>query len=272
MTRPLVATVSCGLGMLALALAIHAARAMPTRVPAGAHALRMLATGAGSPTVVLETFGPACLEIWNQIQPGIEGVARVVSYDHAGYWGSEPGPKPRDARRIAVELHAALRNANLPPPYILVGYSFGGPYTRVFAGLYPNEVAGMVLVDPSQEEFMAWLNAHFPKLNVVTDADLQKQDEWGSQWISMGQAHDAILPDVPITLITAAKIEGPLLGRLIPVWRGAHENWIRGHPGARHIVTTNSTHGIFHTEPELIAGAVREMVLKTQSKDTTARR
>src|SRR5262249_43639487 len=145
---------------------------LPGRVDAGGHRLRMLVAGQGTPTVILETSGMAPLESWARVQPEGSRFARVVSYDHAGYWGSEAGPKPRDARQVARELHAALRSARIAPPYVLVGYSFGGPFVRVFADLYPDEVAGLVLVDPSQEAAFDWVWAHHPQVNKITQADV----------------------------------------------------------------------------------------------------
>ncbi len=244
----------------ALMLGIAAAREMPVRVSVGDHELRMLVSGSRGPTVVLETFGPAYLETWNRIQPKIAQFARVISYDHAGYWGSEPGPKPRDATRIATELRVALRKAGLAPPYILVGYSFGGPYIRVFAGLYPEEVAGMVFVDPTQESFMALLNRLFPEINVVTTEDVNAQEEWGMQWASMNQARVARLPEVPITLITGAAVHDVLSRNLIPIWGAEQAKWLSTFPQAKHIVTTRSGHGVVFTEPELIVDAVKGIV------------
>jgi len=248
-----VSTAALGLGMLA-------ARAMPIRVSVGEHELRMSIAGTGSPTVVLETFGPAYLETWNRIQPEIARFATVVAYDHAGYWASEPGPKPRDATQIARELHTALRNAGLPPPYVLVGYSFGGPYIRVFASLYPDEVTGMVFVDPTQESFMIRLNRMFPEINVVTHEQRREQYEWGMQRLSLNQARDARLPEVPITLITGAQTHDVLSRKLLPLWQAEHAKWLRQFPHAKHIVTTDSGHGVVFTEPELIVNAVKRIV------------
>src|SRR5205823_4839104 len=126
------------------------------RVDVEGRGVRLKIAGRGSPVVVLETSGMAPLECWARVQPEVAKFARVVAYDHAGYWGSDPGPKPRDARQVAQELHELLRRADMQPPYVLVGYSFGGPFIRVFAHRYPDEVAGMVFVDPSQEEAFEW--------------------------------------------------------------------------------------------------------------------
>jgi pimeloyl-ACP methyl ester carboxylesterase len=72
---------------------------------------------------------------------------RACSYDRAGAGFSDPGPMPRTSVRIAAELHSALRNADMPGPYILVGNAFGGDNVRTFAARYPSDVAGLVLVE-----------------------------------------------------------------------------------------------------------------------------
>jgi pimeloyl-ACP methyl ester carboxylesterase len=89
---------------------------------------------------------------WDLVQPDVEKFTQVCSYDRAGYGWSEQGFLPRTSEQIAKELHTLLQNAGVPPPYILVGHSFGGFNVRVYNGLYASEVAGLVLVDSSQEE------------------------------------------------------------------------------------------------------------------------
>ncbi len=135
-------------------------------VDSGGHRLKMLVIGETGPTVVLESGLGGGID-WEQVRTEIGRFAKVITYDRAGFGQSEPGPKPRTARQIASELHRALQNANLPPPYILVGHSMGGPYVRVFAMAYPQEVSGMVLVDPTQinvyepmSEIRTWFEAH----------------------------------------------------------------------------------------------------------------
>ncbi len=135
-------------------------------VDAGGHRLHMLIVGDTGPTVVLESGGGGGIG-WEQVRQEVGRYARVVTYDRAGVGASEPGPQPRTGRQIAVELHTALGNADLSPPYILVGHSMGGPYVRIFAATYPDEVAGLVLVDPTQinayksmEEIQSWFYEH----------------------------------------------------------------------------------------------------------------
>jgi pimeloyl-ACP methyl ester carboxylesterase len=123
-------------------------------VDAGGHRLHLNVTGERheGPTVVLEAGGTTFSSQWARVQTGISKFARVVSYDRGGLGWSEPGPKPRDAFTIARELRTALEKAALPKPYVAVGSSIGGPYALAFAGLYPEEVAGVVLVDSSHPD------------------------------------------------------------------------------------------------------------------------
>jgi pimeloyl-ACP methyl ester carboxylesterase len=189
--------------------------------------------------------------------------ATTVTYDHAGYNASQPGPPPRNARQIARELREMLRRTGVPPPYLLVGYSFGGPCVRVFASLYPQEIAGMVLVDPTQEDFMEWLSKVLPEFVAIPPRARTEMSEAGCQWVSMAQARDATLPEMPITLITAMKPNDRLPRILLERWRDEHQRWIRQFPKAEHIVTTRSGHGIPATEPELIVAAIRRLLPST---------
>jgi pimeloyl-ACP methyl ester carboxylesterase len=111
-------------------------------------ALHLLAMGAGSPTVVFESGLMSTGLSWQDIQPEIAKETRTVSYDRAGLGWSDPGPVPRDAEQIVKELQQLLEQAHVSPPFILVGHSFAGLTTRLFAARYPEEVAGLVLIDP----------------------------------------------------------------------------------------------------------------------------
>jgi pimeloyl-ACP methyl ester carboxylesterase len=85
---------------------------------------------------------------WGWVQPEVAKTTRICTYDRAGMGWSEVSPQPRTAREFAKELHTLLANANEPGPYVLVGHSLGGYTVRVYAHDYPEEVAGLVLIDP----------------------------------------------------------------------------------------------------------------------------
>lgn len=111
--------------------------------------LNVMGEDKDGPTVILEAGGMSSQWAW--IQPEIAEFARVVSYDRAGLGWSE---QPHDARHISQQLHTALEEAGIGGPYVLVGHSMGGVYARQFAGDYPDEVAGMVLLDSSYPDLL----------------------------------------------------------------------------------------------------------------------
>ena len=136
----------------ATTLALRDARALPGMlVGVGTHQLHIHCTGRGAPTVVFEAgLGGTSLD-WAKVQPRVSRFTQACSYDRAGYGWSEAGPGPRNAERIAGELEKLLVHASLPPPYVLVGHSFGGLSMRLLAERKADAVAGLVLIDATPE-------------------------------------------------------------------------------------------------------------------------
>ena len=123
-------------------------------VDLGGYRLHILCQGAavaGQPTVVLESGNAEPCLTWASVQPVVAKFARVCSYDRAGLGWSDPSPVPRTAAGIVAELHTLLQRAGIQPPYIMVGHSIGGMYARLYAHEYPEQVAGMVMVDAAHE-------------------------------------------------------------------------------------------------------------------------
>jgi pimeloyl-ACP methyl ester carboxylesterase len=119
------------------------------------HRLHINSMGEGSPTVVLEAGAGGSSLDWAWVQPELAKITRVCTYDRAGLGWSETGPLPRTSRQIVEELHRLLSESGEKPPFILVGHSFGGMTMKLFAATYPEEVAGLVLVDGIHEDFFS---------------------------------------------------------------------------------------------------------------------
>ncbi|HSO54487.1 MAG TPA: alpha/beta hydrolase [Actinomycetes bacterium] len=143
------ALASIGGGLETLGEAADAkAYPMPGRlIDVGGHSLHLSCTGSGTPTVVLEPGGGGMSSILGWIAPAVARDTRVCVYDRAGRGWSEPADTAQDGAQIATDLHTLLQRGQVPGPYVLAGHSFGGLYVLTFAARYPDEVAGMVLVD-----------------------------------------------------------------------------------------------------------------------------
>ncbi|PYS57823.1 MAG: hypothetical protein DMF74_25085 [Acidobacteria bacterium] len=241
------------------------------KIDASGHNLNLLVGGEVTPTVVFEAGFGAGLTSWSTVQSNIAKFARTVSYDRAGIGQSEAGPKPRAAKQIALELHTALQNAGIGPPYVLVGHSFGGIYVRVFADMYPKEVAGIVLIDPSQETFDDWTRTHQEAQRTTLDEQIAKasqgvRDESAEVNTSYQQARAAKVPaGVPVILLTAMKDDTMPAG-VRKVWAEKHEEWIANVPAGKHIKVEKSGHFIQAEQPQVVIDAIKQVVDQARRK------
>jgi len=117
-------------------------------VDIGGRDLYLLCEGTGGPVVILQAGLGGDADSWDRIRPAVAATTTVCSYDRAGHGRSDDAPSPQDANAIASDLHNLLAKAGIAGPYVMAGHSSGGPYLRVFAGLYPADVVGMTLIDP----------------------------------------------------------------------------------------------------------------------------
>lgn len=105
-------------------------------------------SGDGRPAVILESGIGASSLNWTTIQSALSEFTRVYSYDRAGLGWSDPATSPRTVWNAVEELHVLIAAAQISTPVVLVGHSFGGLLARCYASRYPDQVAGLVLLDP----------------------------------------------------------------------------------------------------------------------------
>jgi pimeloyl-ACP methyl ester carboxylesterase len=226
--------------------------------------MRMLVAGRGDATVVFENGLGGPLEHWGKVQPDVSRFARTVSYDRAGAGLSEDGPPPRDGRRIAVELRRALRAADIVPPYILVGASLGGPYVRIFAGMYPDDVAGLMLVDPTpatEREAPEFDAPGLPELESLPDTLAQARASHVPSGIPLFLI-DAVSPDEVPFATESIRTLRMNSRRAIETESREHRRWLDGIPGSRLVLTNRSGHNVAQEQPDLVVATIREAVVE----------
>jgi pimeloyl-ACP methyl ester carboxylesterase len=241
------------------------------------HKLSMYVSGKGKHTVILEAGGSSNHRCWRTIDTQIAKLTRVISYDRPGYLKSEMCEKTRDAVIVAKELKQALQTAGYPPPYILVGWSMGGAFARVFCGLFPESVVGLVLVDPTPEDVYDRLGKEFPELMVEDSmayakellASKNRPGEFAENTVfdsSMNQARGSdALHSTPTNLLIARygkapdKFENDPTHPINRLWVEELEKWAAKRPNLQYKVI-ECGHHITKVKPEIVMKAISEMI------------
>ena len=268
----------------------------------GGRRLYLECRGTGSPVVVLEAGYRSSARIWNEdyksgaprmmVLAGVAAFTRVCAYDRPGTVAplndnvrpsrSDPIPMPRAARDAVADLHALLRAAAVPGPYVFAGHSLGGLFVRLYASTYPRDVVGLVLVDAYSEMLETLLTAErwaaLVRLNVRSGSDRVKPiPSYGDlETIGYGKGNAAMrhavatmpLGPMPLAVLAHARpfdlpkeAEGFSSDALESVLRAANEKLATLVPNARFFVAKDSGHDIHQDEPELVIEAIRQVVV-----------
>ena len=273
-------------------------------VEVGGHDMRVSTAGLedaepGAPIVVFEAGGGGGLGNWGSVVEDVADFAPVVAYDRAGTRASQSDGELPTPRHVAENLHALLEELGAEPPYVLVGHSLGGPYIRMFTGMYPDDVGGLVYVDPT---------------NIATEEDQKALDEAmglspGGRQRSLERTRESLantqvpegiraetevviellethfaefhslppVPDIPVTVLMAAEFnpsqwamaarEDPLTceprechARSIQVRMEMLSDVAHEVTNGTLTVVTNSGHFIQTDDPDLVVWAIRRVV------------
>lgn len=230
------------------------------------HRIAFFVAGDTAATAVILEPGGASHRAWGALPSQIARFARVVSYDRPGYGLSARCPRPRSASVIAEELHEALAALGIKRPFVLGGWSLGGSFVRVFGAMYPETVAGLVLIDPAPDNFYDRAAREHPDLwksmleeqnRRVATREEGHRAEWAAWDTTMSETRrsDARLQG-PVILLTATKAEDELQ----PIWIDEHRNWARSMPNVRHVLVEDAGHAIYRDRPEVVLKAIRDML------------
>lgn len=289
-------------------------------VDIGGRSIYMESAGAGSPTVVLVSGALGRGDVWSRdlkepegartmVFPAVAAFTHVIEYDRPGTIGevntslepdgplfypsrSDAVPQPRSGEEMVAELHDLLQSAAVPGPYVLVGHSMGGLYSRLYAMTYPDEVVGLVLVDAAQEdgftEFKKILTPEqwamytdltvnreellgaYPEAEINWTAPLE--DDPTNQQIHAAMARSPLRP-MPLDVLS----HGIPFGKPFPDWPAEEVEAVMARlqdelamlvPGAKHVIATESGHNIHQDQPELVIEAIREVVDGVRNPDT----
>lgn len=277
--KPLVRSIAVSLAILCTSAQAQAPAAdplAPVQLAVGEqpYQVQVATSGSGRYTVIFESGFGTDLRAWRKVAPEVAKTARVLTYSRAGHGKSDPRPEPRTIAQNMAELEQLLAAAKLGPPYILVGHSYGALLMRAFATRHPGQVAGMVLVDPSDERF----NPALRKLDAARAAEDDRQfaaivppkfqPELKLLQPVLDSGHLPLagqLPDMPVVVLTSVQqAEKPMFfletAPAVAIKRALHADFLRQFRDGAQVVTAKSGHSIQLEEPELVIGAVNKVM------------
>lgn len=198
------------------------------KVGGSAQAYRL--EGAGSPAVVFQSGLGDGGDAWRKVFPQLVRQRAGIAYDRLGYGDSGQAAGRRDPCAIAREQHELLRSVGLQPPYILVGHSLGGLYQYAYAKLYPDEVAGLVLLEPTHPEHLQRMKSEAPAMAaLVRFAYLRfsgtMQREFDSQTVCLDALKDKPMPAVPVKLLLRGRFLPPESGSFASLMKSLSADW-----------------------------------------------
>lgn len=235
-------------------------------VTIGDRALWLECIGDGEPAVILDSGLGGDHRTWDRVQPEVAEATRVCMYDRAGIGDSDAATGSRTAADAVADLHDLLASAEIGPPYVLVGFSFGGAISQLYASTYPDEVAGLVLVESNHPLEAEQFEAHLTVEQIEEDrASASDNPEAMDPFASLEELQAAgSLPDVPLVVVTAARSEG-----WPPGWDAETFDALRAAQQAdlatftsqgSQVVAEDSAHHVPSQQPEVIIEAVRSVL------------
>lgn len=248
---------------------MHAGELEAASVAVDGRSVAYATGGTGDATVVFESGWADGMAVWAAVGEDVAGFAKVFAYDRPGNGRSDLSDQPRDGAQIVEELRTTLDVTGHEPPYVLVGHSAGGFYMELFARTYPDEVAGLVLVDSSvvgqTEGCIAELGAS--ECDPFSEDMLDELPEPGrGEGIGFAVTEDQLraappLGPMPAVVLAAEQSEG------IP----AHDEWWVEFSRERataleatFVVAEDASHFLQNDRPDLVLQAIEDVIESAQ--------
>lgn len=263
--------------LLVMSLSVNACTTME-RVHSSVLAERRVqyvTAGHGTPAVVFENGLGGRLEWWAKVLPEVAKETQVFAYNRPGTGASDNVATPRDGDHIVEELRQNLRETGIAPPYVLVGHSLGGLYIQLYARRFPNEVAGLVLVDSThpeqmkgagaQENWPAWANVAFKAMtSEAAKKELAAIPATGAALLALPP------PSGKPVIVLSAKKPMQQTSELARDANAKRVDIARLNPGAKQ-VWVDSGHAIPLEKPEAVVAAIREVLAIARAQAVAGR-
>jgi pimeloyl-ACP methyl ester carboxylesterase len=263
--------------------------AVSGKVDVGGYELYYTCVGEGSPTVILEAGSEGDASTWELVMLYYRKYTRICAYDRANLGNSDQAPKPRTYEDMTRDLHTLFQNVPIEGPYILVGYSMGGNLVRLYAGQYPEDIAGVVLVDSFHPDTGARLLAVLPPEIAGEDESLKLWREYAT-WMITSDGQSGLdsedvnnlvsmeqvravksLGDIPLAIVSRSPDNPALQSGMPPLpdeinakgmqmWQDLQTEFEGLSSNSLRYIAVRSDHGIPYYEPRLVVEAIHHAV------------
>ncbi|MFE4118722.1 alpha/beta fold hydrolase [Priestia sp. YIM B13448] len=209
-------------------------------------------------TIIFESgYGCTC-DYWNPIKEEISKFAQFFIYNRSGLGESEQDARPKDSNQSVENLHILLQNANIKPPYVLVGHSIGGVNVRLYASKYPEEVAAIILLDSCHEDqnkIMPPLfteetrSIYFNQFSVEGSLnEIQNSFEQIDKVNSLG--------GIPLTVVSAG-LQSYHTTESFAAWNLFQRDLTRLSKKSKHIIVEDAGHLLHVDQPQIVISIIK---------------
>ncbi|TLS36173.1 alpha/beta fold hydrolase [Pseudalkalibacillus caeni] len=213
-------------------------------------------------TIVFESGYGWDLNNWNSIREDVSKFGNMFLYDRDGIGKSEKSNKPKHSIQIIKNLRILLKKAEIKPPYLLVGHSFGGVNVRLYASKYPEEVAGIILLDSVHEDQNKKMVPFFTEKvrkeylgQFAVEATLNEFEE------SLEQVRGVTLGSIPLLVITGGT-QSHHTTQSMALWMNFQTELARLSSKGNHLIIKEAGHAIHIDEPKIVINVIKEMIEK----------
>lgn len=231
--------------------------------------------GTGKPVVVFQSGLGDGLAVWAAVQDRVADRATTVAFSRPGYGRSPADAGERSPCAAAAAQRDLLRRQGLAPPYVLVGHSLGGLYQFAYARMFPDEVAGIVLLEPTHPQHWSRLQQDAPVVALlIRTARLSAftgtmRREFDDQERCLGELTAKPMPAVPIRVLVRGRFVPPETGAFEGVMRELWLDWSRLTNGRAVEPVPGAGHYIQKDQPQAVVDAIAS-VLSPQAAGTGA--
>lgn len=216
------------------------------------------------PTLIFQSGLGDDKTVWQAVIQGLAQQVSTFSYDRAGYGNSAASHSERSPCQIAQEQHQLLQNAGVKPPYLLVGHSLGGLYEYVYAQLYPEEVAGLVLLDPTHPQHLQRIKTDLPHIaTLLSTANIllspAARREFKAQQTCLQTLKPTLDTRITVRLLVSSQRQAFEQGAFEQLLKELALDWQRM-THVPHIQTIASGHYIQREQPEAVIAAIHELL------------